>query len=86
VESINNAVVALLEAFQPNDAIDPAVIVATTSALDDAGTCVELVSKVHSNILKEILFVSAKAYAPARVKQGVEGDEQSLLESLPGGE
>jgi hypothetical protein len=86
VKSINNAVETSLEAFQPNAAMDPVVIVATISVLEDAGTCIELVSTVHSNILKEILVASAEPYARASVKQGVEGDEQKLLESLPGGE
>jgi hypothetical protein len=37
VESISNATAELPDASQPNIAVDPELIVATTSVLDDGG-------------------------------------------------
>jgi hypothetical protein len=51
VESISNAVAELLDEAQPNTAIDPESSSEAISNPSDAGICVEIVRKEHSNIM-----------------------------------
>jgi hypothetical protein len=83
VESISNARAEVLDVSQPNIAIDPVSIVEAISNSRDAGTTVEVVRKVHSNI-KTVTSTVIRSNTRVIVKQGAL-EKQPILASSPDG-